>query len=223
MKGFFEPLENTRPFLKMAFQGFQGSGKSHTSMLVACGLHDKINSKRPIAIYYTEGAGKGTMADFFQEKGKEAEIREGRTLADLSKAIDICEKGFSDILIIDSITHVWENFINAYMQKYNRRKLMFHDWNIIKPQWNREFSYPFIMSQLHIIFTGRAGNEYQHIEDEQGNLEIQKTGEKMKVGGDTAYEPDIVVSMDQERVFKNKQLYIKRRALILKDRSRRID
>jgi len=99
-KEFFEPIENTRPFLKMALEGFSGTGKSYTAGLIACGLHDMIKSKKPIALYYTERAGIGSIKKFYDDRKKKVISKESRTLADLTEAIKVCEEGLADILII---------------------------------------------------------------------------------------------------------------------------
>jgi hypothetical protein len=53
---FFTDLENVRPFLKMAFEGFAGDGKTYTMAAVAIGLHKLIGSDKPIAVIDTERA-----------------------------------------------------------------------------------------------------------------------------------------------------------------------
>jgi len=53
----FKKLENNRPFLKMAFEGFAGDGKTYTATQIAIGVHKKIGSKKPVAIFDTEKAG----------------------------------------------------------------------------------------------------------------------------------------------------------------------
>lgn len=221
---FFQPLENTRPFLKAAFEGFSGTGKSFTAGLVAVGLHDLLKSTKPIAIYYTERAGRGALTHFFNTvHKKQAIIRESRSLVDLLQTIKLCEEGASDILLIDSITHVWESFIAAYMKEKRISRIQFHHWGQIKPDWKSKFSDTFLEAQLHIIFTGRAGYEYDHYEDEEGVKQLEKTGVKMKVEGETEYEPDLVVLMEKVKSMDRNQMKIDRRALIVKDRNNVID
>ena len=220
---FFEELENTRPFLKAAFEGFAGSGKSHTAGLVAVGLHDMIKSDKPIACYYTERAGKGALNKFYRERNKKVLIRESRTLADLETTIMLCEQGAADILLIDSITHVWQEFLRQYQQQKNRNKLYFSDWGVIKPRWREQFTDKFLSAKVHIIFTGRAAWEYEETIDENNRKELSKSGIKMKSESETEYEPDLVVLMRQEKYVSGNAQTIKRHCTIMKDRTNLID
>lgn len=225
----FEPLKNIRPFLKMAFEGFAGDGKTFTATQVAIGLHKAIGSKKPIAILDTEQASKA-LIPLFNAANVEPIVSNSRALAAVIKAIEYCEKGGADILIIDSITHIWEDFLENYKasKKYNRTFLEFADWGVIKPRWKREFSTPFVNAKCHIIFTGRAGYEYDFHEQVDGatgkvKKEIHKSGIKMKAEGETAFEPDILILMEkcQDLLSEKKSIY--REATIVKDRTNIID
>lgn len=219
---FFSPLENTKPYLKVAFEGFAGCGKTYTAAQLAAGLHERIGSTKPIVIFDTERAAK-FLRPFFADKGIRVLHKESRSLADLKETMRRCREGASDILFIDSITHVWESFLAAYAQKVRRTRLEFQDWGIIKPTWKTEFSDPFVRDPYHCMMTGRAGFEYAQEKDENGKRQLVKTGIKMKVEGETAYEPDMLVLMErfEEVLTDRKQVW--REATIIKDRSTLID
>lgn len=224
----FEPLENTTPFLKMAFEGFAGDGKTFTATQIAIGLHKMIGSKKPIALLDTEKASKALLEEF-ENANIKAVVNKGRSLTNLNAAIKWCEQGGADILIIDSITHVWEEFLEAYKasKEKNRNRLTFEDWGIIKPRWKREFSTPFVEANVHIIFTGRAGYEYdiEKTTDDRGyaKTEIHKSGIKMKAEGETAFEPDILILMEKDFELLGDVKKLVRNATILKDRTNTID
>lgn len=222
----FRPLANNLPFLKMAFQGFAGDGKTYTAALVAIGVHKLIQSDKPIAIFDTEQAAKA-LQPFFELEGIEAVVNDqDKSLAALTAAIQWCEGGGSDVLIIDSITHVWESFKSAYMQSKPKNKtfLEMQDWNTIKPRWREGFSMPFVNAKCHIIFTGRAGFEYSDEKNEDtGKREIFKSGIKMKAESETAFEPDILVLMENEMDVLGPEKRVYRTATVLKDRSTKID
>lgn len=221
----FQELENDKPFLKLALEGFAGDGKTRTAAEIAIGVHKLIHSEKPIAIFDTEQAAKA-LKPLFDMHGIKAVSNKSRTLATLSEAIKWCEAGNADILVVDSITHVWENFVEAYKanKKYNKTFLEFQDWGIIKPRWKAEFSTPFVQAAVHIIFTGRAGYEYTDEKNEQtGKREIFKSGIKMKAEGETAFEPDILVLMEKVQDILTDKKKIYRTATIIKDRSDKID
>ena len=221
---FFMKVANTKPYFKAAFEGFAGSGKTYTSALVAIGLHQKIKSKKPIVMFDTEKAAK-FLKRIFNEAGIELLVKESRTLADLKESMRLLrEQQVSDIFLIDSISHVWEDTVEAYKRKMNRTHLQFQDWGILKPMWKAEFSDPLVRDPYNIIMCGRAGYEYENeINQDTGKREIYKSGVKMKVEGETAYEPDILVLMErfEEILGKDKKVY--RQATVVKDRSTLID
>lgn len=227
----FKKLENNRPFLKMAFEGFAGDGKTYTATQVAIGLHNRIGSTKPIAIFDTEKSSKALVGIFKTAKIEAVVSDEQRSLSALSQAIDWCENGGADILLIDSITHVWEEFMQAYLNrpdKYgkpiNRTRLEFQDWGVIKPRWKQEFSNKFVQSKVHIIFTGRAGYEYSDEKNaETGKREIFKSGIKMKAETETAFEPDILVLMEKQLDLLGEKKKVTREAMVIKDRTATID
>jgi len=221
---FFTPIGNTKPYFKAAFEGFAGAGKTYTAALVAVGLHKRIKSKKPVIIFDTEKAAK-FLKPLFAENGIEVLIRESKSLGDLKITMQkMRNEGISDILIIDSISHVWEGFLKAYAEKVHRTSLQFQDWGIIKPTWKTEFSDPFVNDPYNIIMCGRAGYEYDFEKNEDtGKRELIKTGVKMKVEGETAYEPDILVLMNrfEEVIGRDKKVW--REATVVKDRSTILD
>lgn len=227
----FKKLENNRPFLKMAFEGFAGDGKTFTASEVGIGVHKLISSTKPIALFDTERAFKALKWKF-DEAGIETVVNdEQRSLESLNQAIKWCEEGNADILIIDSITHVWEEFLRAYLNRpdkngreLKRTRLEFQDWGVLKPTWKEKFSTPFVMAKVHIIFTGRAGYEYTDERNEDtGKREIFKSGIKMKAETETAFEPDILVLMQKVTDLISETKSVHREAMVVKDRTTQID
>jgi hypothetical protein len=221
---FFSDLSNTKPYLKIAFEGFAGSGKTYTMAQVAAGLHKRIGSDKPIVIFDTEEAAK-FLRRFFDGHGIKVLHKRSRSLADLLETMRRCREGASDILMIDSITHVWENFLAAYAEKNKRKagRLQFQDWGVLKPTWKLDFSDPFVRDPYHCLMTGRAGFEYTDSIDDEGQRQITKSGIKMKVEGETAYEPDLLVLMSRREDVVGHEKKVWREATLIKDRSTLID
>jgi hypothetical protein len=220
--GFFTSLDNAQPFFKAAFEGFAGSGKTYTMAQVAIGLHKRVGSTKPIVYFDTEKAGRH-LRRLFKEAGIEVLYKESRTLADLGTSMKFCREGGSDVLMIDSISHVYENFLQSYQQQKGRNRLQFEDWGILKPKWKREFSEPFVRDRYHALFCGRAGYEYSDEKDENGKRQIYKSGIKMKVEGETAFEPDMLVLMERFEELMEREKKVWREATIIKDRSTLLD
>lgn len=219
---FFSPIANTKPYLKVAWEGFAGSGKTYTMVKVALGLHKRIGSQKPIVFFDTERASK-FLKSIFAEAGVPVLVRESRSMADLHETMERMRAGVSDILLIDSLSHLWEGFLSSYMEKVRRTRLEFADWGVIKPAWRTEFSEPLVRDPYHIMFTGRAGYEYGTEVDERGKRQLYKSGVKMKVEGETAYEPDILVLMERYEELLQQDKLVYRVATVIKDRSTLID
>jgi hypothetical protein len=219
---FFTKIGNTKPYFKAAFEGEPGTGKSWSAALVAIGLHQKIKSTKPIVLIDTEKAAK-FLVPLFEEHGIEAMVRETHSLADLVKAMKLCSEGYSDIIVIDSITHIWMDFQEAYKRKFNRQTFQIQDWMHIKSDWNRNFSIPLVQSPLHIIATGRVSDRMEQEVDEDGRKEFTKTGVKMQAEKNAAYEFDVLVLMERHELLTRTKREVWRQATVLKGRGNLLD
>lgn len=222
--GFFTDLENTKPFMKVALEGFAASGKTWTMVQLAIRLWKRLNSTKPIVYVDSEKAGQ-FLIPHFKAAGIKVLHRETKSFADLMQAMKLMrEQKVADIILVDSITHYYENYIQSYLAKVKRTKLQFEDWGIIKPTWKREFSEPLVADPYHMFFTGRAGYEYDNeVNKDTGKREIFKSGVKMKVEGETAYEPDILILMERFEKVLGEHKEVWREATVIKDRSGLID
>lgn len=221
-ESFFTAIGNTKPYFKAAFEGEPGTGKSWSAALVAIGLHKKIGSKKPVVLIDTEKAAK-FLVPLFEEHGISAMVRETHSLADLVTAMKLCSEGYSDIMVIDSITHLWMDFQEAYKRKLNRQTFQIQDWMAIKSDWNRNFSIPLVQSPLHIIATGRVSDRMEQEVDEDGRKEFTKTGVKMQAEKNAAYEFDVLVLMERHELITRAKREVWRQATVLKGRGNLLD
>ena len=98
------------------------------------------------------------------------------------------------------------------------------DWGKILPAWQEEFANKFVALIGNCVFTGRGGYTYDMEEnDETHKKEFTKSGVKMKMAGETPFEPDINVWMEIAQEMEDGKPKIWREALIMKDRSGLID
>ena len=221
-ENFFTAIGNTKPFFKAAFEGEPGTGKSWSAALVAIGLHKKIGSKKPVVLIDTEKAAK-FLVPLFEEHGIEAMVRETHSLADLVTAMKLCSEGYSDVMVIDSITHIWMDFQEAYKRKLNRQTFQIQDWMAIKSDWNRNFSIPLVQTPIHIIATGRVSDRMEQEVDEDGRKEFTKTGVKMQAEKNAAYEFDVLVLMERHELITRTKREVWRQATVLKGRGNLLD
>lgn len=194
----FRKAKPQQAALKLGVYGLAGSGKTFTSLLIAEGLA-KLAGKR-VAFVDTE---RGT--DFYAQAVNDRPLhpeafdfdalytRSITEIADSIKGLPVDTYG---VVVIDSITHVWEAAKAAYSGKTTRAgTLPFHAWSAIKKPYKDLMAF-LLSSPLHVIFCGRQGNVFEENEE---TGEMKKVGEKMKAEGETAYEPHILIQMFSER------------------------
>jgi len=233
------PLLGTIPdapgYLKSTFQGPQGSGKTWTAADLACTVHKLFASTKPIAFYDTETGSDYVKGKIAEATGTEPIRIKTRAFSDLMGVVKECVAGASDVLLVDSITHVWRELQAGYMQKinegrrYEKTRMEIQDIMAVKLLWE---PWPdlFLNAPIHIIVCGREGNEWGSEEDEEtGKRSLVATGKKMKVEAEFGYEGSLMVAMKAhqfaEGVVKKKggsrertKRKIVNRATVLKDR-----
>lgn len=212
--GLLKPATNSSAFLKAGILGFGGSGKTRTATEIAVGLCHYTNTKK--AAFFDTESGSDYIIPRFKDAGLELYTHKGRAFKDLCDFIREAEQSEITALIVDSVSHVWRELQDSYKKRVKRNNLYMQDWGILKGQW-QEFTDLYLNSKLHIILLGRAGYEYEHEENEAtGKKEMIKVGTKMKVEGEMAYEPSLLIEMEGLKQPNGK---IINRAIILKDRA----
>jgi hypothetical protein len=220
-------------YLKMGIFGEAASGKTFTASQVAKGLALLIGSKAgktpPVTFLDTE-TGATWVRSIFDKAGVEFLVYSSRSFADLKQAVAEAEAAGA-ILIVDSITHFWEEIREAYLAAKRKRlrnehaRIELPDWNIIKTEWAR-FTSLYLNSKCHIILCGRAGNVYEFQENEETHKkEMITAGTRMAAEKGLGYEPNLLVEMTARQVVgpRNKSKTLVRAATVLKDRSDILD
>ena len=227
--GLLKKATNKIAYAKVGIYGSAGSGKTRTATEIAIGLHKQINSKKPIAIFDTEPAFSFMLPLFKKHEIEVLICDESRALTDLMTFMAEAES-VSDIVIIDSITHVWRDAQDSFLSKINKSRtssgkrpllaLEFQHWKPIKAAW-AEFTDRFLSSKMHAIVCGRAGQiyEYQDKDDGSGKKELISTGSRMATEKELGYEPSLLIEMIADRQ-NGKTVNV---ALIQKDRSDHIN
>ena len=207
-------------FLKMGIYGGNGSGKTFTASLIAIGLHKFIESKKPI--YFTDSeTGSDYVIPLFNKAKINLKVSKTRAFTDLLLDISNAEEG--SIVIIDSVTHFWDDLIESYKKKKNLKRISHPShWMEIKPIW-RDFTKEFVVSKLHIIVCGRAGDVWEDVEVSEGVKELKRTGSRMRVEKELGYEPSLLVEMEKARLSSKAGAGWSHRAWVVKDRFDIID
>jgi len=191
----------------MGCYGPSGSGKTFTALLFAEGLA-KASGKR-IAFIDTE---RGT--DFYVQHVKDRKVHPDafdidtlytKSITDVLEAVKSLDPSEYAVVVIDSITHIWEAARLAYAGKETKAgTIPFHAWGKIKKPY-KDLINILLSSPMHVIFCGRQGNEFE--EDEESG-ELKKVGVKMKAEGETPYEPHILIRMESVKNAKDRSATI---------------
>lgn len=224
LKDFATKLRAKNNFIKASFGGFAGSGKTRTASEFIIGAYKHLKCKKPALIIDNE-KGSRFLVPLFEKAGIETFVKDTIELADILQSFEILNSGDIDFLFIDSLSKVWYKYVRDY-RKANGNKpfLTMQDWGKILPSWQEKFSDRFVELNGNCVFTGRGGYTYEMEENEETKKkEFVKSGVKMKMAGETPFEPDINIWMDICQDVKNGKPIVWREALILKDRSSQID
>jgi len=207
MAGFRQKKPRKR-WVKAAVYGPPGAGKTLTSLILAEGLA-KASGKRVAFVDTEEGSNWYSAAvperrvhpDAFEFDS--IDTRSLHTVADhifgnpkhRDGAIPPLDTDQYGVLVIDSITHLWESARNSYTGKKGRGgQLPIQAWGQIKKPY-RDLITHLLNLPIHVILCGRQGVDYGV--DDRG--EQRALGVKMKAESETPYEPDFLFRMEAVR------------------------
>jgi len=210
--------------MKVGIYGAAGSGKTHTSALLAIGIVEelrKLKSKvadKPVYMFDTE-KGSDWIAPIFKEHKIDFRVLKSRAFVDLLEATKLAEKEAS-VFIVDSLNHVWKELLNAYLKKTGKDRIPMYLWEPIKEQWG-EFTTSYLNSPLHIVACGRAQGIYEYILNEDtGKKEFVEVDTRMGGEKQMSYEPDLLIEMKNIKELDKTGRSIRiHRAYVEKDKS----
>jgi hypothetical protein len=197
MASKFKKAVSEQAFFKVGLYGKTGSGKTFTSLLWAEGLAAREGKR--IAYIDTE---RGT--EFYAMDIPERQVHPQafdfdriitRSLMETLEAVESIDPNEHGVLVIDSITHLWEAARAAYTGKVMATGgIPIQAWSSIKKPYKRLMAL-FLDGNYHAILCGREGVVLD--KDDDGELEV--VGTKMKAEGETPHEPHILGRMSPER------------------------
>ena len=196
----FEKATKQKCKLRCAIFGPSGSGKTFTALRMAKGIGGKI------AVIDSEFRSARKYSDRFDFQVAE--------LSDFSidgyvRAIDAAAAIGIDVLIIDSLSHGWQELV-AEVEKLAQAKYRGNTWSA----WSegtpkqRKFVQAILRFPGHVIATMRSATEWQTSADEKGRSRPVRIGLKPEQGKGIEYEFDQLMELSAEHM-----------ALIIKDRT----
>lgn len=201
----FRKAKAEQAAIKMGVYGPPGSGKTFTALLIAEGLANF--GKKRIAYVDTE---HGT--DFYCQSvparkvhpdGFDFDAIYTRALTEVTTAVRALDTNTHGVVIIDSITHLWEAARAAYDGRQTKiGTIPMQAWGKIKKPYKDLMAY-LLSSPMHVIICGRQGVEYETDEETD---ELKAVGVKMKAEGETPYEPHILIRMEAIKPKKTNEI-----------------
>ena len=220
---FATELKAKDHFIKASFGGFAGSGKSRTASELIKGIYKDLKIDSPLLIIDNE-KGSRFLVKFFESAGIKTYVKETVQIGDVLQAFDLLNSGEIGFLFVDSLSKVWYQYVRDYKALNKKVFMTLQDWGKILPAWQETFSDRFVDLSGNCVFTGRGGYTYEmEVNEETKKKEFSKSGVKMKLAGETPFEPDINVWMELEQEMKDGKAIVWREAQIMKDRSGLID
>jgi hypothetical protein len=164
--------------MRLALQGASGSGKTYSSLLLACGM---ASDWTKIAVIDTENG----SADLYAHLGayNVLSLSEPYNPEKYIDAIGICESAGMEVIIIDSISHCWDYLLDFHA---NLQGNSFANWAKVTPRQNA-FIQRILTSSAHVICTMRSKQDYV-LSDKNGKMVPEKVGLKAVQRDNVDYE-----------------------------------
>jgi len=179
--------ERKQAKIKMALQGSAGSGKTYSSLLLAKGLTNGDLSK--VAIIDTENG----SADLYSHLGNYnvLTLPPPFTPENYIKAIDLCEKSGMEVIILDSISHCWDELLDFHSKLAGNS---FTNWAKVTPR-QKSFVDKILQTNAHVIATMRTKQDYV-LNQKDGKFIPEKVGLKSVQRDGLDYEFTLVFDVD---------------------------
>lgn len=188
--GRFKKAVKAGSRLRCAIFGPAGSGKTYTALRIASGMGGRI------AVADSERETSRKYADRFDFDICPLTSRAPADYIDVIRAA-----ADYDILIIDSLSHAWQELLQTVDQiaASKFRGNSWAAWSKATPQ-HRALVDAIMASRCHIIATMRSNTEWAAGADGQGRSKPVRVGLKPEQGKGIEYEFDLLLELNVEHV-----------------------
>lgn len=179
--------ERKKAKIKMALQGSAGAGKSFSALLLAQGLTD--NKLEKVAVIDTENG----SADLYAHLGSYnvLTLKPPYTPESYIKAIKVCEDAGMEVIILDSISHCWDELLDFHSKLAGNS---FTNWAKVTPR-QKMFVDKILQADAHVIATIRTKQDYV-LNQINGKFVPEKVGLKAVQRDGLDYEFTLVFDVD---------------------------
>lgn len=196
----FKKATKSQSKLRLALFGPSGAGKTFTALRLAKGLGGKV------AVIDSERGSASKYADRFEF---DVCNLDGKTISDYLTVISEAGKAGYDVLIIDSISHAWQELLN-HVEKLAQAKYKGNSWSawsdgtpLQQQLVNAILTYP-----GHLIATMRSKTEWAIQQNEKGRNTPTRVGLSPEQGKGIEYEFDMLMELTVDHL-----------ATVIKDRT----
>lgn len=196
----FELKKATRQQVKirMSLASPTGFGKTMGALMIAYGITKDWDK---IAVIDTENGSASLYANHKVKNG--FVIGEFNTIPlpppftpeRYTEAIKVCENAGMEVIIIDSITHVWKGQ-GGLIESNNQLGGSFQSWAKTTPRYQKWLD-SILQSKCHIITTNRKKQAY-NIVQENGKTKVEKRGMDDEIRDGYDYEMTIAFEIANE-------------------------
>jgi hypothetical protein len=199
----FQRPQQLKAALKLGLYGPAGSGKTFTALLVAEGLARHTGKRVAYcdtehgSVFYSQQVPQRAVhPDAF-----DFDVLYTKSITEVLAAVKGLDQGAYGVLVIDSISHLWDACRNAYTGRLTKAgTIPLHSWAAIKKPY-RQLMHLLLSSPAHVLICGRQGIDYG---EDVATGELKNLGYKMRAEGETPYEPDVLCRLESHRPGKNK-------------------
>jgi hypothetical protein len=183
--------ERKRVKLRLNIASPSGFGKTYGALLIAFGI---TNNWQKIAVIDTENESASLYAhlgDF-----KTLSLHPPYTPDRYIQAIKICEDAGMEVIIIDSITHVWKGQ-GGLLEYQNSLGGRYQDWAKATPLYQKWLN-TILQSKCHVITTNRKKQGYNMI-TEGNKTKVEKAGLDDEIRDGYEYEMTIALEVINDK------------------------
>jgi len=196
--------ERKKVKIRMSLAAPTGFGKTMSALLIAYGMTkdwDKIaviDTENESASFYSNHKVPNTnlVIGEFQTLSLTPPFTPER----YSDAIKVCEDAGIEVIIIDSVTHVWKGQ-GGLLESNNQLGGRYQDWAKTTPRYQKWLD-TILQSKCHIITTARKKQAYSMIQD--GNrTKVEKQGMEDEIRDGYDYEMTIAFELVNDKHLAN--------------------
>jgi hypothetical protein len=186
-----QTAERKKVKLRLNLASPSGFGKTFSALLIAFGI---TNNWEKIAVIDTEN----DSASLYSHLGKfkTLSLNPPFTPDRYIQAIKLCEESDIEVIIIDSITHVWKGQ-GGLLEYQNSLGGRYQDWARATPLYQRWLT-AILQSKCHVITTNRKKQGYNMI-TEGNKTKVEKAGLDDEIRDGYEYEMTIALEIINDK------------------------